>query len=621
MNRYTTQYIREQFLDFFRSKGHVIVPSAQLIPENDSTTLFTGSGMQPMISYLLGKKHPEGTRIVDFQKCFRSQDIEEVGDNRHTTFFEMLGNWSFGDYFRHEQLTWIFEFLTEKAGLDPRNLYVSVFRGSPEINIPRDEESAQQWQRMFEACGITAPIVDFPERDGMQGGRIFYYDQKKNWWSRAGIPEQMPIGEPGGPDSEMFWDFGAQLALHEHSEFKDLPCHVNCDCGRFMEIGNNVFMQYLKTDTGFELLEQRNVDFGGGLERILSAANNNPDVFQNDLLRPLISIIEKSSGKTYGDPEDTKAFRIIADHMRAAIFLTSDGVEPSNKDRGYLLRRLLRRAMVYAQLLGAQGSWLHESIDAVMNAYRGVYQELALRETQIYAVIEGEHLKFMITLDKGLKEFHKYQSISGKDAFTLFQSFGIPWEITQELALKKGMHIDHVEFEAEFKKHQELSRTASAGTFKGGLADHSDAVVKLHTATHLLQAALRNVLGSHVIQKGSNITAERTRFDFVHDEKMTPEQLAEVTRLVNEWIQKDLEVQNEIMPQAAARELSAIGAFGQKYADMVSVYTIVDQDGLVYSREFCGGPHVKHTGMIGKFTITKEEAVSAGVRRIKATIE
>ena len=622
MNRFTSQYIREQFLDFYRSKGHVIVPSAQLIPENDSTTLFTGSGMQPMIRYLLGEKHPEGTRVVDSQKCFRSQDIEEVGDNRHTTFFEMLGNWSFGDYFRNEQLTWIFEFLTEKVTLDPNNLYVSVFRGSPEINIPRDEESAQQWQRMFEARGIRAPIIDFSERDGMQDGRIFYYDQKKNWWSRAGMPEQMPIGEPGGPDSEMFWDFGANLMLHEKSEFKDLPCHVNCDCGRFMEIGNNVFMQYLKTDTGFELLEQRNVDFGGGLERILSAANNNPDVFENDLLKPIISIIETSSGKTYGVvAEDTKAFRIIADHMRAAIFLTSDGVEPSNKDRGYLLRRLLRRAMVYAQLLGAQGSWLHASIDAVMNAYRGVYQELALRESQIYAVIEGEHMKFMITLEKGLKEFYKYESVSGKDAFMLFQSFGIPWEITQELALKKGMHIDHVEFEAEFKKHQELSRTASAGTFKGGLADHSEAVVKLHTATHLLQAALRKVLGSHVIQKGSNITAERTRFDFVHDQKMTPEQLAEVTRLVNEWIQKDLDVQNEIMPQAAARELSAIGAFGEKYADMVSVYTIVDTEGFVYSREFCGGPHVTHTGVIGRFTIIKEEAVSAGVRRIKATIE
>ena len=617
-----SKQIREKYLNFFKERGHHVVPSASLVPENDASTLFTGSGMQPMIPYLLGESHPQGRRLVDSQKSFRSQDIEEVGDNRHTTFFEMLGNWSLGDYFKKEQIQWMFEFLTSEVRLNPENLYVTVFRGSPEINIPRDEESAQIWQQLFAAKNIDAKIVDFPERDGMQGGKIFYYDQKKNWWSRSGTPDKMPLGEPGGPDSEMFWDFGAELKLHENSEFKNEPCHVNCDCGRFLEIGNNVFMQYQKTANGFELLKQRNVDFGGGLERILAAALNNPDVFQIDLLRPLISVIEKSSGANYSEnDQNTKSFRIIADHIRAAVFITSDGVEPTNKDRGYVLRRLLRRAMVYAHLLGSKGAWLKESIDEVMGIYKEAYPELSAREEQIYKVIQAEQTKFNGTLEKGLKEFNKYEKVTGKDAFNLFQSFGIPWEITEELAMKRKMNIDREEFEAEFKKHQELSRTASAGTFKGGLADHSEKVVRYHTATHLLQAALRQVLGNHIFQKGSNITAERTRFDFTHPEKMTPEQIKKVEDIVNEDIQKDLTVIKEIMTPDQARALGAIGLFGEKYGETVSVYTISDKDGKVYSREFCGGPHVEHTGLIGKFKIVKEEAVSAGVRRIKATIE
>ncbi len=617
--------VRQKYLDFFKNRGHAIVPSASLVPENDSTTLFTGSGMQPMIPFLLGAKHPQGVRLADSQKSFRSQDIDEVGDNRHTTFFEMLGNWSLGDeknggYFKKEQIEWMLQFLTGELGLDANRLYFTVFRGSPEINIPRDEESALIWQELLQAKGISAKIIDFAERDGMGQGRIFYYDQTKNWWSRAGLPSQMPVGEPGGPDTEMFWDFGAGLKLHENSEFKSQPCHVNCDCGRFLEIGNNVFMQYQKTEKGFEPLAQKNVDFGGGLERIAAAVNDQPDIFKIDLIAPLIRVLEQKSGKTYGGA-DARAFRIIADHIRAAVFLVSDGVTPTNKDRGYVLRRLLRRAMVYAQLLGASGDWMQRTVEEVMKIYSQAYPELQTQKQIIEQTILDEQKKFGQTLERGLREFDKFQTVSGTDAFNLFQSFGIPWEITQELAEKKGVKINRQEFETEFKKHQDLSRTASAGTFKGGLADHSEKVVRLHTATHLLQAALLKVLGNHVQQRGSNITAERTRFDFPNPQKMTPEQIKSVEDLVNGWISQGLEVKKESMPLEKARELGAIGLFGEKYSDVVSVYTIMAKDGSAVSREFCGGPHVQNTAEIGKFKISKEEAVSAGVRRIKATIE
>lgn len=623
----TTAEIRSKYLEFFKNKQHVIVPSSSLVPENDATTLFTGSGMQPMVPFLLGAPHPEGKRLADSQKSFRSQDIEEVGDNRHTTFFEMLGNWSLGDYFKKEQIPWMFEFLTKELGLNPSNLYVTCFRGNSDLNIPKDTESAELWQKLFKEAGETSEIVDFAERDGMQGGRIFYYDEKKNWWSRSGIPQNMPEGEPGGPDSEMFWDFGANLNLHEQSEWKDQPCHVNCDCGRFLEIGNNVFMEYVKVENGFEKLKQQNVDFGGGLERMAASLNNDPDIFKIDLFAEIVKTLENTSGKKYLESaEITKAFRVIADHARASVFLVNDGVEPSNKDRGYVLRRLLRRSIVYAKQLELTGEWLKELVTHVVNEYAASYPDLKTNESKIVSVITAEEKKFTATLAKGLKEFEKLftaqNALSGTDAFNLYQTYGFPWEITHELVTKKGSQVSSSEFEAEFKKHQDLSRTASAGDFKGGLASHSEKIVKLHTATHLMQKALRVVLGDHVWQKGSNITEERTRFDFTHPEKMTDEQKKQVEDLVNGWISRDLVVKAETMPLEKARELGAIGLFGEKYGDMVNVYTIVDKNSAeVVSREFCGGPHVEHTGSIGKFKIIKEEAVSAGVRRIKATIE
>lgn len=618
--------LRQKYLDFFAKHGHAVVPSASLVPENDATTLFTGSGMQPMVPYLLGAPHPEGTRIADSQKSFRSQDIEEVGDNRHTTFFEMLGNWSLGDYFKQEQISWMFEFLTTELQLDPSRIYVTCFRGNDELNIPRDTESAELWQKLFGEKGISSSIVDFPERDGMQGGRIFYYDEKKNWWSRAGVPQNMPVGEPGGPDTEMFWDFGEQLGLHEQSEWKNEPCHVNCDCGRFMEIGNNVFMEYIKAEDVFEKLKQQNVDFGGGLERMLAAVGNDPDMFKIDLLWVLVEYIQQVTGRTYGESvEVTKQMRIVADHIRGSVFLVSDGVVPSNKDRGYVLRRLLRRAMVAVRMLGSTADWVPNAVAAVIVTYKDSYPELGVHATQITKVIEDEKNKFATTLDKGIKEFTKIidqHPVTGVDAFNLYQTYGFPWELTRDLAREAGQTPNEEEFKEEFKKHQDLSRTASAGDFKGGLADHSEVVVRYHTATHLMQKALRQVLGDEVWQKGSNITSERTRFDFTHNKKMSEEEKEEVEELVNSWIQRDLTVNRETIPLEEARRRGAIGLFGEKYADTVSVYTIFDpKTKEVVSLEFCGGPHVEHTNTIGKFKIQKEEAVSAGVRRIKAVVE
>ncbi len=633
MPKITAQELREKYLNFFKSKNHIIIPSSSLVPENDATTLFTGSGMQPMVPYLLGAKHPKGTRLADSQKCFRSQDVEEVGDNRHTTFFEMLGNWSLGDYFKKEQISWMFEFLTEHVGLDPKYLYVTVFRGKEDIGIPRDEESAGIWQGLFSNKGIEAKIVDFSERDGMQSGRIFYYPEEKNWWSRAGITSHMPVNEPGGPDSEMFWDYGEHLKIHESSPYHNLPCHVNCDCGRFLEIGNNVFMEYVKTENGFKKLENQNVDFGGGLERILAAASGQQAIFDTDLFKPLFDVLYESLGR--GNElltgEEVKKVRIIADHIRASVFMVSDGIEPSNKDRGYFLRRLIRRTLVMGKLLNLQGHWLQALVGKVVSIYAESYSELVERSQNIFAVIETEQKKFELTLEKGLKELAKIiknsesilkdQKITGKEAFDVYQTYGIPWEVTAELAEESGFVIDKKEFETEFKKHQDLSRTASAGQFKGGLASHSDKIVRLHTATHLMNAALRKVIGENVWQKGSNITEERTRFDFTHDKKMTPEEIAEVEKLVNGWVERDLTMKKEIMSLEEARKLDAIGVFGEKYPDTVSVYTAYDpKTDEVVSRELCGGPHVEHTGIIGKFKIQKEEASSAGIRRIKAQV-
>jgi alanyl-tRNA synthetase len=613
--------VREKYLSFFESKGHVRIPSAKLIPENDPTTLFTGSGMQPMVPYLLGQQHPNGSRIVDSQKCFRLNDIEDIGDNRHTTFFEMLGNWSLGDYFKEEQIPWMFEFLTKELGLDPKRLYVTVFAGNDVIGIPKDEESIALWQQMFASVAITASVVENAEERGMEDGRIFPYGEKKNWWSRAGVPDAMPVGEPGGPDTEMFFDFGAEKGIHESSAWKDVPCHVNCDCGRFIEIGNNVFMQYIKTETGFEQLPQKNVDFGGGLERMTAAVNANPDVFCIDVFAPLMKRLEELSGVAYTSSEEaTKAYRVILDHMRAATFLIGDGVVPGKKDQGYFVRRLIRRAVRYAGKLGIDKPFAHELTGSIVAAYKDVYPVLQERQKDIEAEIAQEEAKFRTTLAAGLSKITKIldsgRDIDGTQAFELYATFGFPVEVLVEEAAAKGKKVDMQSFEKEMQKHQDLSRTASAGKFKGGLADHSDMSVKYHTATHLLHQALRTILGEHVFQKGSNITPERLRFDFSHPDKMTPEQIMQVEELINEQIKKDMIVTREEMTVEEATTKGALGLFGHKYGDKVSVYSVGD-----FSCEICGGPHVEHTGVLGTFKITKEESASAGIRRIKAVLE
>ncbi|MFA5358484.1 MAG: alanine--tRNA ligase [Patescibacteria group bacterium] len=625
--------LREKYLKFFESKGHVIVPSASLIPENDPTTLFTSAGMQPMIPYLLGEKHPSGNKLVDSQKCFRTQDIDEAGDARHTTFFEMLGNWSLGDYFKKEQIGWMFEFLTKEIGLDSKRIYVTVFRGKEDIGIAKDEEAVKLWQEQFAAVGVEAKAVDLAEKNGLQDGRIFYYDETKNWWSRSGVTANMPVGEPGGPDSEMFWDFGAELGLHEKSVFADQPCHVNCDCGRFMEIGNNVFMQYIKTDKGFEELKNKNIDFGGGLERMTAAVNGTPDVFNIDLFAPIKGILEKLSGKVYNqDQKETKAFRVIIDHLRAATFLIADGAAPSNKEQGYFTRRLIRRAVRFAHDLGISKSFCAEVAKEVVGEYSDFYPYLLERQTKIIKEITEEEVKFKKTLELGIKEFERVQSnkrimdndpcsdledrISGETAFYLYQSFGFPIEMIIELAKEKDIEVDIKDFSQKLKEHQDLSRTASAGMFKGGLADAGVETTRLHTAAHLMLEALRRVLGDHVSQKGSNITAERLRFDFSHGEKMTPEQLKQVENIVNEQIAKKLPVVMKEMTLDEARQMGATGVFENKYGDKVKVYSIGD-----FSREICGGPHVENASELGHFKITKEESSSSGVRRIKAVLE
>lgn len=610
--------LRHKYLDFFKQNGHVIIPSSPIVPENDPTTLFTGSGMQPMVPYLLGEKHPLGTRIVDSQRCFRSQDIEEVGDNRHTTFFEMLGNWSLGDYFKAEQLRWFFTFLTTEVGLDPSRLYVTVFAGSPEIHIPKDTESVEIWKQLFSQVGVNANDVENAETNGMQDGRIFYYPASKNWWSRAGVPGNMPVGEPGGPDSEVFFDFGAELKLHENSPFKNDPCHVNCDCGRFMEIGNSVFMEYQKTKSGFEKLPNRNVDFGGGFERILAAANDDLDVFKTELFQPVIKQLEQIGGQSYQEETVKRSFRVIADHVRAAIMLALDGVEPSNKDQGYFARRLLRRSMRFAKMIGINKPFLGELVPVVVELYREPYPQLKEKELEIEKVIRAEEEKFARTLDKGIKEFEKLayeKEISGEQAFYLYESFGLPIEIVEEMAAEKSMTVDRDGFDQAKKAHADQSRTLSAGKFKGGLQDHSETITKLHTATHLLHQALRQVLGTHVSQAGSNITAERLRFDFTHPEKLTDEQLAAVEKIVNDQIQADLPVSFEVLTLDEALKAGALAFFGERYGEKVKVYSMG-----TFSKEVCGGPHVERTGVLGNFKLGKQESIGSGKRRIYGVI-
>lgn len=575
----TGRELRKKYLDFFAANGHAVIPGAPLVPNNDPTTLFTSSGMQPLIPYLLGEKHPLGTRLVDSQRSFRAQDIEEVGDNRHTTFFEMLGNWSLGDYFKKEQLTWFYQFLTQEIGIDKEKLFVTVFEGNNQVS--RDEESVAIWKSL-----------------GLADDHIHYYGVKKNWWSRSGTPEQMPAGEPGGPDSEVFYDFG----LPHDPKFGE-KCHPNCDCGRFMEIGNSVFMQYQKqTDGTLMELSQKNVDFGGGLERILAALNNDPDVFKTDLFSPVISVLEKLSQKKYQD--SLTLMRVIADHLKASVFMIHEGLEPSNKKQGYILRRLLRRAAVKMRQLSPDQQINFE--DVVKSVF-GIYPDfLEISKLQsVTNIINIEVSKFQKTLDHGLKLLDKLSP------FDLYQTYGFPVEVTQELYLQQGKTLDLDEFNRQLQGHQQSSRTASSGMFKGGLVDQSEITTKYHTATHLLQKALRDVLGEHVHQAGSNITSERLRFDFTHDKALTPEELSKVEQIINQKVQENLSVVKEIMPYQQAIDSGAMAFFKEKYPDTVTVYSIGD-----YSKELCGGPHVTSTAEIGNIKVVKQESLGSSLRRV-----
>lgn len=611
--------IREKYLNFFKARGHTIIPSASIVPENDPTLLFTNSGMSPLVPYLLGEKHPAGKRLVNSQKCFRAEDIEEIGDNRHNTFFEMLGNWSLGDYFKEEQLEWWYEFLIEEMKIDPSRLYATVYAGDDRIG--KDETSISILKKIFKKYGIEAEEGPTTLGRGALGPgveldfkkqRIFAY-RDKNWWQRGDA-----LGELGGPDSETFYDTG-----RPHQPKFGKYCHLNCDCGRFLEIGNSVFMQYQKTEDGWRELQNKNVDFGGGLERLAMVIQGKDNVFETDLFLPIIRRIEQLSGRRY--KEETGAFEIIADHLKAATFIMADerGVVPSNTEQGYIVRRLIRRALRYGRQIGIKENlWTKQIAEEVKNIYQDVYPETAKNLKKVGEELDKEEEKFAKTLERGLKEFEKIadrKALSGKDAFNLYQTFGFPIELIKELALERGMTVDEEGFIAEIKKHQELSRTTSAGRFKGGLADTSEKTTRLHTATHLLLAALRKILGSHVVQRGSNITFERLRFDFAHPRKLSEEELRRVEDLVNQKIKEDLPVRFEEMSRTEAMRRGVVGVFPERYGEIVKVYIIGDGENI-FSQELCGGPHVRHTGQIGRFKILKEEAVAAGIRRIRADV-
>jgi len=623
------QEIRNSYLEFFKERGHAIVSRAPLVLKDDPSTLFTGSGMQPMIPYLLGESHPEGQRIADSQTCLRAQDIDDIGDNRHTTFFEMLGNWSMGDYFKQQQIEWMFEWLSEVVQLDMSRLYVTCFIGAPEYGIEKDTEATAVWKRLFEARGLSSDEAEIgSEEEGYargikDGERIFYYDGSKNWWSRNGGPETTPVGDPCGPDSEMFYDFGTP---HDPSfgEF----CHPNCDCGRFMEIGNNVFMAYRKVADGiFEPLEKPNIDHGSGLERIAAAKIDSPDVFRISLMWPIIEKLQKLSGKSYED--NTESMRVIADHLRAATFLAVDGCIPANKEQGYVMRRLLRRAIRFAFDLSIEQNFFEEIVPVIADLYANDYPEVARNRETIIAVLVKEEKVFRQTLRKGLQQLAKFAAdgITGTELFTLYDTYGFPVELSTEEAVKQGIELPvdwREQFDAKMEEQRNRSRTAVKGEFKGGLGGQDLIHLKYHTATHLLQSALREIIGTGIQQHGSNITEERLRFDFSFDRKVTREELDEAEKLVNGWIAADLPVSYTMYPTQQALDMGAIGPFGERYNEEVKVYQMGEGDNIA-SLEICGGPHVDHTGQLGEdnktFKITKEEASSAGIRRIKAILQ
>lgn len=616
--------IRKKYLEFFTKKNkHIEISAAPLLAEDDPTLLFVNSGMFPLVPYLLGEKvHPAGKRLVNVQRCFRSDDIDELGDNRHQTMFEMLGNWSLGDYFKKEQLNWWFEFLIEELKIDPSRIYQSVFAGDEKAG--RDEESIEILKEIFAKYNVSNGIgkdtvgkgeLGSGEAVDFENERIFSYVDK-NWWKRGDA-----IGELGGPDSETFYDTGK-----EHDPAYGEHCHVNCDCGRFIEIGNSVFMQFKKTADGWEELSQKNVDFGGGLERITMAVQNQANAFKTDTFSYLIEYLESLTEIKYEDNE--KAYEIVADHLRGSIFLIADGAFPSNKDQGYYLRRLIRRAMVYLRKINIENDKLETIVNLVIENMSVYYEYLEEKSEHIYKTLAEELKKFDRTIHKGMKYFNDIKiennKISGLDIFTLFTSYGFPVELVEEMAEERNLELDLADYQKRFKEHQELSRKGAEQKFKGGLADNQDATIRLHTATHLLHKALKEVLGDHVEQKGSNITPDRLRFDFVHPEKMTVEEKQAVEDLVNKYIQTGAEIHCEEMSVEDATKAGSIGLFKERYDEKVSVYSVgasVESGDEFISREICRGPHVKNLSELGHFKIKKEESSSAGIRRIKAFLE
>ena len=584
--------LRKKYIDFFKRHNHVEISTSSLIPENDPSVLFTTAGMHPLVPYLLGEKHPEGTRLTDVQKCLRTGDIDEVGDTSHLTFFEMLGNWSLGDYFKKESITMSYEFLTKELGIPAEKISVTCFEGDDKI--PKDVETAQIWNEL-----------------GIDKDRIYFYGRGENWWGPAGQTG------PCGPDTEIFYDTGKEPCSPE--------CGPSCNCGKYLEIWNNVFMAYNKDKDGnYTELEQKNVDTGLGLERVLSIMNGNTSVYDTELFEGIIGKIEEISGKNY-DENTARDFRIIADHLRAATFVLGDdkAVTPSNVDQGYVLRRLIRRTSRELRKLGVETSKMKDISEVIIDQYQDVYPELGRNREFILSELEKEEQTFNKTLDRGLKAAEKIFDLIGDDpvlsgglAFKLYDTFGFPIELTQELAAERGKSVDIEGFNNKYREHQEKSRQGAAQKFKGGLADQSEETTKLHTTTHLLNAALRKVLGDTVYQKGSNINPERLRFDFSFDRKLTQEELQAVTRLVNEAIDSELPVICEEMTVEEAKKQGAIGVFDEKYGDKVKVYSIGD-----FSKEICGGPHVSNTSELGRFRILKEQSSSAGVRRIKAKLE
>ena len=593
----TANDLRSKYIEFFKSKGHVEISGKSLIPENDPTVLFTTAGMHPLVPYLMGEPHPAGKRLTDYQKCLRTGDIDSVGDSSHLTFFEMLGNWSLGDYFKKESIAFSFEFLTspDYLNIPVEALSVTVFAGDD--TVPRDEESADAWAS-----------------HGIPRERIYYLPRSDNWWG--------PAGETGpcGPDTEIFIDTGLPACGSE--------CRPGCSCGKYIEIWNNVFMQYNKDKDGkYNKLLRHCVDTGMGIERTAAMLQGKKSVYETEVFTPIITCVEQICGKKYGaDEQLDRSIRIICDHVRAATFIIGDpkGVSPSNVGAGYVLRRIIRRAVRHGRKLGIEGLFLSEPAKVVIDLYRGPYPEIAEKAELILSELKREEEKFLETLKKGELEFEKIlpnllknpaKTIPGRVAFRLYDTFGFPVELTDELAKENGLIVNRTEFDEAYKKHQELSRSTSSQVFKGGLADHSEITTKYHTATHLLHKALQLVLGDHAVQKGSNITSERLRFDFAHPQKVTKEELQKVEDIVNEQIKRGLDVTCEEMTVDEAKKTGAMGLFENKYGDVVKVYTIGD-----FSKEICGGPHVKNTSELGTFKIKKEESSSAGVRRIKAVL-